>query len=80
MTAAPVQVTRRVTLPVGDIAVTVLLAEGAGQIVLHRPGADRLAGAALVNAFLQPGMGDELRALATEVDAALAVLGEGDGK
>lgn len=75
--ARPVSVDLRSDFPVGDCVATVLEAEGAAQLIWHRGEVGQLAGRALWNGFLTPGMGDELRRLAAQVDAALAALEKG---
>ena len=62
---------------VGDVVATVLVAEGCAQVIWHRGEPGPLAGRALLNDFIGPGMGDQLRALADRVDAALALLDGG---
>ncbi|RID91531.1 hypothetical protein D2N39_12570 [Gemmobacter lutimaris] len=69
-----VAVTRRDDIPVGDCTATVLVAEGAAQLIWHRGVAGPLAGNALFNDFLAPGMGAQLRQLADAVDAAQALI------
>lgn len=69
----------RQDLPVGDCVASVLVAEGAAQLIWHRGEAGPLAGRALWNDFLSPGMGDQLRALAAAADAALARLAQQSG-
>lgn len=67
----------RVDVLVGDAVATVLVAEGCGQLIWHR-GEDRpLAGQALMNDFIGPGMGNQLRELADHLDAAVALLDGG---
>lgn len=70
--AQMVAVTDRRDLPVGDCTVTVLIAEGSAQMIWHRGGPGLIAGQAFFNDFLSPGMGDQLRAVADAVDAAVA--------
>ena len=67
----------RADVLVGDAVATVLVAEGCGQVIWHRGEARPLAGQALMNDFIGPGMGDQLRALADHVDAAQALLDGG---
>lgn len=72
-----VRVTSRADVVIGDAVATVLVADGLGQLIWHRGEARPLAGQALMNDFLGPGMGDQLRALADHVDAAQALLDGG---
>lgn len=69
-----VAVTRRDDISVGDCTATVLVAEGAAQLIWHRGAPGPLAGNALFNDFLAPGMGAQLRQLADAVDAAQALI------
>lgn len=74
-----VAVTSRDDLPVGDCTATVLVAEGAAQVIWHRGGPGLIAGQAFFNDFVSPGMGDQLRALAAAVDAASAQVAPSEG-
>lgn len=75
--AGMVRQDRRSDVLVGDVVATVLVAEGCAQLIWHRGEAGPLAGRALLNDFIGPGMGDQLRALADQVDAALVLLDGG---
>lgn len=77
MAADMVRQDRRADVLVGDAVATVLVAEGCGQVIWHRGEAGPIAGRALMNDFIGPGMGDQLRALADHVDAAQALLDGG---
>lgn len=77
--AQMVTVRSRVDLTVGDATVTVLVAEGTGQMIWHRGQPGALAGQAIFNDFIGPDLGDQLRALAAVVDQA-SVLQQGDVK
>lgn len=68
-----------VSLPVGDLWATVLVAESCAQVIWHRgaPDGAPIAGRALMNEFLADGHGDQLRALAAAVDRAVASLERG---
>ncbi|MFP1646101.1 hypothetical protein [Pontitalea aquivivens] len=69
----------RVSLPVGDLWATVLVAESCAQVIWHRfaPDGAPIGGRALMNEFLTEGHGDQLRALAVAVDQAVASLKRG---
>lgn len=70
-----VTVTCRRDLPIGDCTATVLLAEGAAQLIWHRGEPGPLVGTGILwNDFLAPGMGAQLRHLADAVDAAQALI------
>lgn len=77
--AQMVQQLSRADVQVGDAVATVLVAEGCAQLIWHRGEARPLAGQALMNDFVTPDMAAQLRVLADQVDAAQALLGQGEG-
>lgn len=65
--AQSVTVARRVDCPVGDLVFTVLVAEGCGQVIVHRGLPGPLVSQAFCNVFVVEGMAQQLRALADAV-------------
>lgn len=62
--------TMRRDIRVGETTASVIIAEGAAQVVWHAGGPATLAGRSFFNDFVHPGMADQLRALADAVDEA----------
>jgi hypothetical protein len=64
--ARALRVDHRLDLPLADLTVTLLVAEGDGQLIFRREGCD--LGCGSFNLFLGAGTAAELRALAAAVE------------
>lgn len=71
--AQPATLSMRSDVAVGSATASVIIAEGAAQIVWHAGGLAPLAGRSWFNEFITPTTGAELRALADTVDQACAI-------